>query len=126
MNYFCSAKSTGMKTVFHLSHCNTCKRILQELNLGPDYKFQDIRDESLSSAQVDHMKTLAGSYEALFSRRAKLYKERGLANEELTEPIYRELILEHYTFLKRPVIVSDHQIFVGNSKKVVAAAKAAL
>lgn len=115
-----------MKTIFHLSHCNTCKRIISQLNPGPEFSFQDIRDQPLTTQQVDYMKDLAGSYEALFSRRARLYKERGLAAETLTEPIYRELILEHYTFLKRPVVVLDDQIFVGNSKKVVAAAIAAL
>ena len=115
-----------MNIVFYLSNCNTCKRILAELNLGSAFTLQDIREQPLTTTQVDHMKDLAGSYEALFSRRAKLYKERGLANEALTEPIYRELILEHYTFLKRPVIINGDQIFVGNSKKVVAAAKAAL
>ncbi len=115
-----------MKTIFHLANCNTCKRIIDQLNPGPEFSLQDIRDQPLTVAQLEHMKKLAGSYEALFSRRAKLYKERGLASEALTEPIYRELILEHYTFLKRPVVVLDQQIFVGNSKKVVAAAKAAL
>ena len=36
------------------------------------------------------------------------------------------LILEQYTFLKRPVIIVDKHIFIGNSKKVVAAAKKAI
>jgi len=33
------------------------------------------------------------------------------------------LILEEYSFLKRPVIFIDDEIFVGNAKKVDAAAK---
>ncbi len=68
------------------------------------------------------MKSLSGSYESLFSRRAKLYKERGLATENLSEDDYKSLILEHYTFLKRPVIIAGDKIFVGNSKKTVEAA----
>lgn len=115
-----------MKTIFYLTNCNTCKRIINELDLGPEFSKFDIRDNPLTVAQLETMKTLAGSYEALFSRRAKLYRERGLANETLTEPIYKELILEHYTFLQRPVLVNDDQIFVGSSKKTVAAAKASL
>ena len=35
---------------------------------------------------------------------------------------FKNLILEHYTFLKRPILINDDQIFVGNSKSVVAAA----
>ncbi len=115
-----------MKAIFHLTNCNTCKRIIKELDPGPEFTLYDIRNQPLTVAQLETMKGLAGSYEALFSRRAKLYRERGLANENLTEPIYRELILEHYTFLQRPVVVNEDQIFVGSSKKTVAAAKASL
>ncbi len=115
-----------MKTLFHLSNCNTCQRIIKGLNLRPDFVLQDIRDEPITVNQLEIMMQLAGSYEALFSRRAKLYRERGLNNEVLTEDIYRELLLEHYTFLQRPVMVNEDHIFVGNSKKTVAAAKASL
>jgi arsenate reductase-like glutaredoxin family protein len=69
------------------------------------------------------MKKLAGSYEALFSKRAQLYKKRNLKEKQLSEEDYRALLLEHYTFLKRPVLIYDENIFIGNSKAVVAVAK---
>ena len=68
------------------------------------------------------MYALTGSYEALFSKRAQLYRQRNLNEQTLSEEDYKNLILEHYTFLKRPVMLVDNQIFVGNSKKVVAQA----
>lgn len=115
-----------MKRIFHLTNCNTCKRIINELDAGPEFQLQDIRNNPLTVPQLETMKELAGSYEVLFSRRAKLYRERGLNNEVLTEDIYRELLLEHYTFLQRPVVINEDKIFVGSSKKTVAAAKASL
>ena len=69
------------------------------------------------------MREKAGSYEALFSRRAMKYRAMGLHEQDLTEEDYRKLILEEYTFLQRPVIFVGDDIFVGNSKKNVAAAK---
>jgi len=72
------------------------------------------------------MKKLAGSYEALFSRVAMKYRSMGLNEMELTEKDYRKYILEEYTFLKRPVVVNEDKIFIGNSKKVVEAAKAGM
>ena len=72
------------------------------------------------------MKSKVGSYEALFSRRAMKYRGWGLHEKELSEKDYRKYILEEYTFLKRPVIVDGETVFVGNAKKVVAAAKAHL
>jgi arsenate reductase len=113
-----------MKKVYHLKTCNTCDRIIKSLNLPNDFIFQDIKSEDITVKQIDHLKDLAGSYEALFSKRAKLYKEMGLKDQSLSEADYKYYILDHYTFLKRPVIVVNNQIFVGNSAKTVEAAKA--
>lgn len=112
-----------MKKVYYLSTCDTCKRILNELELPETFILQDIKTEEITKAQLEQMEKLSGSYESLFSKRARLYKERDLKNKELKESDYKELILEHYTFLKRPVIVNDDAVFVGNSRKTVAAAK---
>ncbi|MBZ9729926.1 hypothetical protein LB467_09530 [Salegentibacter sp. JZCK2] len=115
-----------MKKVYHLSTCNTCQKILKELELPNSFKLQDIKEEEITAEQVEEMKALAGNYEALFSRRARLYRERELNKKELSESDYKDLILDHYTFLKRPVIIINDEIFIGNSKKTVAAAKAAV
>jgi len=115
-----------MKKVYHLSTCDTCKRILKELDLPDDFELQDIKTEAISKEQLDQMHQLAGTYESLFSKRARLYKERDLKNKSLEESNYKELILEHYTFLKRPVIVNGDKIFIGNSKKSVEAAKSSV
>jgi arsenate reductase len=86
--------------------------------------FQDIKTEAITPQQLDELKTMAGSYEALFSRVALKYK--ALEPKPSSEAEYKKLILAEYTFLKRPVIVIGKQIFVGNSKKTVEAAEAAL
>lgn len=101
-------------------------RILKELNLPEDFILQDIKEDAITVKQLDETHALAGSYEALFSKRAKLYKEMDLKHQTLEERDYKQYILEHYTFLKRPVIINNNQIFVGNSKKVVATAKEAI
>lgn len=115
-----------MKKIYHLSTCDTNQRILKELKPGKTVALQDIKSEPITPAQLDEMKKLAGSYEALFSRIARKYRSMGLHEQELTEKDYRRLILEEYTFLKRPVMIADDQIFIGNTAKVVAAAKEAL
>lgn len=115
-----------MKKVYFLKTCNTCTRIINELNLNDDFKFQEIKSEPLTAKQVDELAKLAGSYEALFSKRAKLYKEMGLKDQNLAEKDFKHYLLEHYTFLSRPVIVINDKIFVGSSKKTIEAAKEAL
>ena len=111
-----------MKKIYHLGTCSTCIRIIKALNPGEDVVLQDIKTEALTNDQVNQLAALAGSYEALFSRRAMKYRSMGLHEQELTEEDYKAYILQEYTFLKRPVVVVDDQIFIGNSKKTVAEA----
>lgn len=113
--------------MYHLGNCTTCQAIIRET--GADkagLAMQDIKIESITAAQIDEMKALAGTYESLFSRRALKYKALGLKDKNLSEKDYRQYILDEYTFLKRPVTILGKQIFVGNDKKTVAALKAAL
>ncbi|MER3319662.1 MAG: ArsC/Spx/MgsR family protein [Allomuricauda sp.] len=115
-----------MKKIYHLGSCSTCKRILKELDPLDGVELQEIKSEAITTEQLEQMAALSGSYESLFSRRAMLFRQRGLHETDLSENDYKDLILEHYTFLKRPVAVLDDRIFVGNSKKTVQAAKEAL
>lgn len=87
---------------------------------------QDIKTEKITETQLDELKEKAGSYEALFSRRAMKFKEWGLKEKVLTETDYRDLILKEYTFLKRPVAISGEHIFIGSDKKTVEGLKAVI
>tara|TARA_B110000285_G_scaffold109315_1_gene124066 strand:- start:4056 stop:4364 length:309 start_codon:yes stop_codon:yes gene_type:complete len=86
----------------------------------------DIKKNPLTVSQLEELHAISGSYEALFSRRAQLYKQLDLKNIMLNEEAYKKLLLEHYTFLKRPVLIYDKTLFIGNSAKVVEEAKAFL
>jgi len=96
---------------------------MDEVGIPSSFIKQDIKVQGITAKELDELFNLTDSYEALFSRRAKLYQERTLKNAKLLEEDYRNLILEHYTFLKRPVIVNNDKIFIGSSPKTVAAAK---
>ncbi len=115
-----------MKKIYYLSTCTTCERILKEIKPGKEYVMQDIKTEPITERQLDEMKAMAGSYEALFSRIALKFRAWKLNEKKLTEKDYRKYILEEYTFLKRPVFIVDEQIFIGNAPKNVAAAKVAI
>lgn len=110
-----------MKKIYYLSTCSTCSRIIKELQLDNSFEFQNIKSNQITPAQIEEMKTLSGSYESLFSRKAMKYKSMGLKEKVFSETDYKSLILDEYTFLKRPVIIIDNSIFVGNSKKVIEA-----
>lgn len=106
-----------MKKAYYLQNCTTCNRILSDLKWNNEA--QEIRSEKITSDQLEQMSKLAGSYEALFSRRAIKYKSMGLKEKVLQEDDYKRLILEEDTFLKRPVFIVEDEIFIGNSKSVI-------
>jgi len=108
------------KTIYYLTTCNTCQRIMKEIGVDDSWVQREIKSQGISAKEVEQLRELAGSYEALFSRRAMKFRSMGLNEMELKEQDYRKYIIQEYTFLKRPVVIVDDAIFVGNSKKVVA------
>lgn len=115
-----------MKKIYHLAKCTTCQRIIGKLNPAPDVEMQEIKTQPITEEQLEEMKNLAGSYEALFSRNAIKYRSQGLNQMNLNEEEYRKYILREYTFLKRPVVIVNDKIFIGNSSKSVEAAGKAI
>lgn len=109
------------RIIYHLGTCSTCQRILKEIPNLSSFTLREIKTGPITAKELDHMKKLAGSYEALFSRVALKYRALGLNKVVLTEKDYRKHILAEYTFLKRPVMVLDDRIFIGNAPKTVAA-----
>ena len=111
-----------MKKIYFLKSCSTNQRILKQLNPGSDVILQNIKEENIGEEALDHLKEKVGSYEALFSKKAMKYRALGLNEIELTEADFKRYMLEEYTFLKRPFIINEEQVFIGNSKSVVNAA----
>lgn len=112
--------------VFYLSSCNTCIRIIKELELEDKAQLQDIKQKHISAKELDSLFKHTSSYEALFNKRAMKYRSQGWSNQELSDRDFRKLILQEYTFLKRPIIIINDIPFIGNAKKTLLAAKEAL
>lgn len=111
-----------MKKIYYLGTCDTCAKILHDIGAeSKGFSMQDIKTTAITPKQLEEMKKLSGSFESLFSRRALKYKSMKLKDRILDEGDYRDLILQEYTFLKRPVIISGKRIFIGSEKRNVEA-----
>ena len=106
-----------MNKIYYLASCDTCRKIIKSLPNSDKLIFHDIKQNPISVEEVEQMQQLSGSYEALFSKKAQLYKSLDLKNKMLTEDDYKKYILQHYTFLSRPVFIIDNTIYIGNSQK---------
>lgn len=107
-----------MKKVYFLQTCDTCRRILKAVNLD-GFEKQEIKQNPITFKQLEELYNFTKSYEGLFNKRAKLYREMGLKDQNLTEEDYKQFILEEYTFLKRPIFIVDEKLFVGNNKNTI-------
>lgn len=114
-----------MKRIYHLSTCDTCRKILSTLDLS-DVELINIREQNISKEDIDFMKKQTKSYEALFNKRAQKLKEMPENKKPVKDADFKKLILKEYTFLKRPAAIIDNQVIVGNDPKSVQALQAAL
>ena len=106
-----------MNKIYYLASCDTCRKIIKSLPKNNNLVFHDIKQDPTTTEELEAMRQLSGSYEALFSKKAQLYKSMDLKNKALTEDDYKKYILEHYTFLSRPVFIINNKIYIGNSQQ---------
>ncbi|WP_312749507.1 arsenate reductase family protein [Epilithonimonas hominis] len=104
-----------MKKVFYLKTCDTCRKILGQYDTR-NWELREIKTNPITEEEVEDMYKLSGSYEALFNKKSTQIKLQELDPKALQEKDYKELLLDHYTFLKRPVFLTDNEIFIGNDK----------
>lgn len=106
-----------MNKIYYLASCDTCRKIIKGLPQNHNLTFHDIKQNPITVEELEEMYRLSGSYEALFSKKAQLYKSMDLKNKSLTEDDYKKYILEHYTFISRPVFIINDKIYIGNSQQ---------
>lgn len=104
-------------TIYYLASCDTCRKIIKTLPKTANLVYRDIKQDAISIEELEFMHSLSGSYEALFSKKAQLYKSMDLKNKALTEADYKKYILDHYTFLSRPVFIIKNKIYIGNTQQ---------
>ena len=118
MIFLCTKKTQLMiDTIFYMASCDTCRKIIKTLPKGLNLVYHDIKQDPITVEQLEEMHQMAGSYEALFSKKAQLYKSMGLKDKNLSEADYKKYLLEHYTFLSRPVFVIENKIYIGNTQQ---------
>ena len=117
MNFLCKKEIPMTNKIYYLASCDTCRKIIKSLPKSADLVYHDIKQDQITIDELEHMHSLSGNYEALFSKKAQLYKSMDLKNKALTEEDYKKYILEHYTFLSRPVFIINEKIYIGNTQQ---------
>ncbi|MCE2790272.1 MAG: hypothetical protein LW630_10220 [Saprospiraceae bacterium] len=107
-----------MHRIYHLSTCDTCRKILQKLPVqGVD--LINLREKNISAEDLDFMKSKKGNYESLFNKKAQKWKAMPESDRPVNDQQFRDLILSEYTFLKRPAAIVGSDVFAGNDASTV-------
>lgn len=102
-----------MKRIYYLGTCDTCRRMMTMFDELNKFELIDIKSSNIDPKTLDFLKEKTGSFEALFSKRAIKYKTLGLKDKNLSDQDFRQLILDEYTFLKRPVLIDAEKVVIG-------------
>ena len=106
-----------MNKLYYLSSCSTCKRIIKQWSFAKTIDLIDIKKTPINHKDLQELYKITNSYESLFNKRAQMLKKLNLNLNLLDENDFKKLLLSHYSFLKRPVLLINRKIFAGNSKK---------
>ena len=112
-----------MNKLYYLSTCYTCKKIINSWKLNKSIKLIDVKKNPINSKGLEEVYLISKNYEDIFNKRALLFREVKKETKNITENTYKELILNHYSFLKRPILIIGNKLFIGNSKETVLKAK---
>jgi arsenate reductase (glutaredoxin) len=109
-----------IETMYWLPYCSTCVKAEQALlNAGHSIKAHvNLKEESISRETLEKLAEGVGGVEALFSKRAMKYRSMGLDKMKLSDEDMLNHMQNEYTFIKRPVIVTDSgRVLAGFSAK---------
>lgn len=108
-------------TVYHLKTCDTCRKAIKALRAsGHELDLIDVRADGISCDALAELVSRTG-WETLLNTRSTTWRGLSDANKsDLTEAKAIDLMAEHPTLIKRPVIVTGDTISVGWKKDVQA------
>lgn len=116
-----------MKNTFlYLSSCSTCLRIIKDLGLENSPLLQDVKHSPATTEQLDFLYKTTHSYEALINKRGRVFAQLKREGVLFTEDVYKNLLIKEYSCLKRPILILNKVVYLGNAKATVAKMNAAL
>ena len=113
-------------TFLYLSTCSTCVRIIKELGIQQATYLQDVKQQIITGEQLAFLYAHTKSYEALINKRGRVYAQLKKEGADFNEAIYKGLLEKEYSCLKRPILLWNDNIFLGNSKNTVSQMKKAI
>lgn len=96
-----------------IKNCNTVQKTLKWLQgKNFEFTFQDVKKNPLSEEEIlDLVKKL--SIETVINKKGTKWKSLNVSDKNLSDQELFDLVNEHQTMIKRPVIYNDDSVMIG-------------
>lgn len=101
-------------------------RIIKELGIEEASYLQDVKQQKATSEQLAFLYEYTQSFEALINKRGRVFAQLKREGTVFTDDVYKDLLENEYSCLKRPILIWNNNVYLGNAKKTVAQMKTAL
>jgi arsenate reductase len=110
----CYAKTSQVPTLYGIPNCDKCRAARKWFaGQGVEIPFHDLRADGLDADLVDSWLKQLG-FNNLINNRSKTWRDLPAATRaQLNAATARELILEHPTLIKRPLVDTGSSLLVG-------------
>lgn len=102
-----------MLHVIGIKNCNTVQKALHWLDeRNVSYSFKDVKKDPLSDEEVlDIVRKL--SVETVLNKKGTKWRSLNIKDQQLSDQELFDLLVEHQTMIKRPVLVKGDAVMVG-------------
>lgn len=106
-----------MITAYLYNSCSSCRKSKDILEKsGVPFETRDFFRDRVSRAELTSVLAAANLNPSdVFSTRSRVYRERGLDQQHLTDDDMIDLMVEEPTLIRRPLIVSGDRYVVGHN-----------
>ncbi|MFU8812065.1 MAG: arsenate reductase family protein [Balneolaceae bacterium] len=102
-----------MMKVYGIKNCNKIRDTRAWLDeQGVDYEFVDVKKDPITDQKLADFAHKVG-VEVLVNKRGMTWRRLGLSDQDPDEQKLFDLLLEHQTMIKRPLIEKDEAVLVG-------------
>lgn len=101
--------SLDIERFYWLPYCSTCIKAEQHLlkKGAKIHQYINVKEEAVTLQELKELSKSLGGVDKLFSKRAMKYRAWGLHEKELSDDDMLKYMQEEYTFIKRPVLVTQ-------------------
>lgn len=106
-----------MIQVYVYSSCSSCRKTVEALEAsGAAFEVRDYLKHRFTAGELREILTGVGLTPAMvLSTRSRIYRERELDAETLSDDELVRLMIEEPTLLRRPIVTSGEQVVIGHN-----------